>query len=297
MRRLLYGRWRILLDGEFQENEERGRRVFRLADKTAYVWLESTGLSQKEGIQRVKAQANSRYVTLFEDECWGPYRWAFKHAEEIETPLPNRFALEAYYVTEGETLTVCTVHQQPEDRLWAETLVRSVGFDRDWKVEGSACALVYGPMLVLSSHSRTEDGEWFINCFIASVRTEVGVGELGKVVRQAMSHTQRGVLIGDRTHVARPPRDEGRLAHLLGDLSQSTMDNFLDVVNVSAQEGVIKLLPSWALRGFDYQCGYLPMYGQEVQLPRACSDEELGAGLLEARGRCSGWGDEPDASN
>ena len=85
----------------------------------------------------MKAAANPRHVTLFEVDEGGVYRWAFKHAEEVEVVLPDRYVIEAYYVVEGECLAVVAEHQSPDDARWADGLVRDVQFLRDCKVPPS----------------------------------------------------------------------------------------------------------------------------------------------------------------
>jgi hypothetical protein len=290
--RLLYDKWRLPLDDSYVESQEHAARVFRQGDRAVYVRHHNGGLSKQEGIQRVKAHANPRHVKLFEDDWSFLFRWAIKWAEEIEVPFPGRYSIEAHYVIEGEDLMVLAEHERIEDGTWASTFVRSVEFERMWKVEGSACVLAFGPMMVLCSHSRTEDGEWFINGFVASVRADARARQLGQIVWQAMHRTRRGILTRNRSRHAAPADREATLARLLGGLSQSTMDNLLDIVDVSHADGVIRLIPNWAQRGFDYQSGYLPMYAYTIQLPQTCSDEELGAGLLKARSRCYGWGDD-----
>jgi hypothetical protein len=121
--KLLYQKWLVPVDDSFQESDEYGSRVFRKADMAIYV-RHHTGLSRKEGIRWVKAHANPRHVTYFEEDGSDLYRWAFKWVEEIETLHPNRYSLEAHYVIEGEVLTVVAEHEQFES--WAYTVVRSV---------------------------------------------------------------------------------------------------------------------------------------------------------------------------
>jgi hypothetical protein len=293
--RLLYDKWRLPLDDSFQESEEHDACVFRQTDREVYVRRYCAGLSREEGIQRVKARANPRHITYFEDNWDHLYQWAFKWAEEKETPCPNRFSIEAHYVIEGEDLTVIVDHKHFEDARWAAMFVYGVQLERNWNVQGSVYVFAQGPTWVMGAHSRSQEGEWFTNRFLGSLRTDAAPASLGNLVRQALGSTRRNVPARSRSRHAASSRHYQAINRRLGVKSLDSLMGVMDIIDVLAEDEVIKLIPNWAQRGFDYQNGYLPMYSQKVSLPRRRSNEELGLGLLEAKKRCYGWGDETDA--
>jgi hypothetical protein len=289
--RLLYDKWRLPLDDSYQEREVRGARVFRLADKTVSVWHDSTGLSKQEGIRCVLARANPRHVTLFKHDWSFIYRWAFKHAEELETPQPNKYLIEAYFVIGGEVLSVVATHEQPEDQRWAIHFVNSVEHDRDWNVTGKGYIYDLGSKYLLGSNSRTDDGEWFANRFIRSIPADADPRQLGKLVRQVLERTRRDVSTLSRSRYAASSSRRSVFFRLAGTRSQWDLESWANLISLSAEEDVITLVPSFNYQGYAHIVGCQLLESQAVKVAAACSDEELGQALQIAKGRCSqAWG-------
>jgi hypothetical protein len=58
------------------------------------------------------------------------------------------------------------------------------------------------------------------------------------------------------------------------------------MVYVQVEDGIVKVMPTWAGRGFDYMAAwFLPL--EPLRLPLECSPEELGQALLTAKGLCT----------
>jgi hypothetical protein len=299
--RLFYDKWRIPIDSSFQESEEHGARVFRKAGKEVYVRHVSHGLPKAEGIQLVKAQANPRHVKLFETDWDLCYRWACKHVEEIETPLGNRYSIEAHYVIEGEALVVvAVVANQREDTWWADELVKNwVEFDREWNDKGLAYVYTLHNY-AFGSYSRSEDGEWFGNRFVGSLPTDAAAADLGKLVRQALGRTRRDVPTRNRSrHAGSPSRDAAffRAARVSDVRALYTYGHRL---YVRAQDMIITMVPCCNCIGYDrqsYDGYYAPQESSAVQITAACSDEELGQALQTTMGRCFFWWEEQTATS
>jgi hypothetical protein len=312
--RLFYDKWRIPIDDSFQENEEHGAHVFRQDRKAVYVRLYNHGLSKADGIQYVKAHANPRHIVVFEEDRSLIYRWAIKWAEEIEAPFPGQYLIEAHYVIEGEALVVVTEHQgfkderwahvpederwelHLEDQRWANHLVRSVEFDREWNLTASAYVYALYDRYVFGSYSRIEDGEWFGNRFLGSLPADAAVADLGKLVRQALGRTRRGVLTRNRSRHARSPSDSAAFLRAAGVSSDMQLYVWAHMMYLQAKDTVITMIPCCNYTGYDRQFGHWALESSGVQIAPACSNEELGQALRTAKGLCTRWDEYTDAS-
>jgi hypothetical protein len=242
------------------------------------------------------AEANPRRHNLFEEDHTHVFRWAFKHAEELEAPGPNRYSIESHFVTNGEALCVVVSHRAPEDGRWATTLVHSVQFDPDWELQGSAHVYVVGDTYIFGSSSRSEDGEWFANRFVKWIKLEAGVPQLGKLVREALGRTRLGVLPHQRAREAATDWHNRAICRVACVKTMAQLYDVADFISLRKADEAITMVPSWAYRGRDYQLGYIPLASKAVTTLLQASDEELGKGLIQAKSLCCDeWEAGPDS--
>jgi hypothetical protein len=283
---LLYDKWQVGIPPSFQASERNGDLLFQKPGATVTVRRFGDGLrpSKQEGINLVKAAANPRHVTLFEKDNGVVYEWAFKHAEELEAPSPNRYLIEAHYVVAGEGLTIVAECQAPDDAQWADGMVRRVRFLSDWRVHRSVTVTVLGDRFVVTSHSRRDDGMWTGNGFQRLLLANEGPAALGKLVRRALGRCRRGVKT--RRSSRQLAEDEAAFLRLAGVSRGYDISCWAHVVYVHVEDGVVKVMPTWAGRGYAHvEAWFLPM--DPLRLPLECSPEELGQAMLTAKGLCT----------
>jgi hypothetical protein len=170
---------------------------------------------------------------------------------------------------------------------WLWEFVHRVEYDRDWDLEGKAYVYYLGSKYVFGSNSRTEDGEWFANRFIRSLAADSDPAQLGKLVRQAVARTRRGIPTRDRSRYAASSSRRSALFREAGVSWQWNLDSWADLISLSARETVISLVPSYNYRGYAHITGYQPLESQAVQVALTCSDAALGRALQTAWGLCN----------
>ena len=140
---------------------------------------------------------------------------------------------------------------------------------------------------LFGSCSRTEDGEWFGNRFVRKLPADADTAQLGKLVRQALGRTRRGIPTRNRSRYAASSSRRSAFCRVAGVKSAADMQNWADLVALRAQETLITLVPSFNYRGYAHIEGHQLYESQAVQVAPACSDEELGQAVLTAKGLCS----------